>query len=65
MWFHNKWRLECASLCVFHLCMLVSSKDLLSSKDILLWQSYYNGSVFTHNADYDNLSEVMYKFPFF
>lgn len=45
--------------------MLISSKDLLSLKDILLWKSYYNGSVFIHDADYDNLSDVIYKLPLF
>lgn len=58
MHFHNQWSLERASLCVSHLCMLFSSKDLLSPKDILLWKSYYNESVFIHDADNDNLSEV-------
>lgn len=58
MCFHNQWSLEHDSLCVSHLCMLFSSKDLLSPKDILLWKSYYNESVFIHDADNDNLSEV-------
>lgn len=50
--------LEHASSCVSHLCMLFSSKDLLSPKDILLWKLYYNESEFIHDADNDNLSEV-------
>lgn len=54
-----------ASLCVSHLCMLFSSKDLLSPKDILLWKSYYNESEFIHDADNDNLSKVTQKFHLF